>query len=618
MKYCPACKQNYLDNNQQLCPNDGQLLSLPDPYHLVGRTLMDKYRIDALISTGGMGAVYSAHHLMLNRRVAFKILLPHLTLGNQHMLTLFQREAELAGQFDQENIVNVTDAGQTPEGIAYIVMEWLDGHTLDDEMLQKRMLTLERTAMILRQIAAALDHAHSRRVIHRDLKPTNIMIVRRSDGSEQVKVVDFGIAKAVSEGTLSPISSLIGTPHYASPEQFVLGGHIDGRSDIYSLGVLLFQMLSGHLPFDAQSPQELLRMQRTDSPPSVRRYRVDVPIGIDQLISQMLAKNPEDRPKTAKEVSAIFEHVLKAVLGQHATFDDEDSPTIKESPAITQVVDDVSAARISATISDSDHSATIVLPVTAIGAPPSPHPITSSAETSKTEPVRRRTEFKQITTIAVLALAIIIVVIAFYRGLIGPLLSTRMVEPTPTPARTSRTELMNFYLEISKDQCRTFTRGSGAESLEAQQAFRIHFKPRENGYLYIISQNQANVPATFLTAQSDPRMGVRTNFIRAGDDFSFPSGDGAINCFGVTEEPMMALTVIFSPTQLASPSFLAAPARELNGTEQNEMRVWRQQYENGATQITPDFKQQESQVTVVRENGAGAKPVVFDLLLKRR
>src|SRR5262245_24776348 len=128
MRYCPACGKEYYDN-QRLCSDDGQILSLLDPYHLVGRTLMDKYRIDALVGIGAMGAVYSAHHLLINRRVAFKILLPNLTLGNPQMLVLFQREAEMAGQLNQENIVDIKDAGQTPEGIAYIVMEWLEGHT---------------------------------------------------------------------------------------------------------------------------------------------------------------------------------------------------------------------------------------------------------------------------------------------------------------------------------------------------------------------------------------------------------------------------------------------------------------------------------------------------------
>jgi serine/threonine protein kinase len=126
------------DDTPSLCPADGQPLSLPDPYHLVGRVLIEKYRIDALIGIGGMGAVYNAHHLMINRRVAFKILLPNLALGNEKLLNLFQREAETSGQLMHENIVDVKDAGRSPEGLAYIVMEWLEGHTLEDELRGRR------------------------------------------------------------------------------------------------------------------------------------------------------------------------------------------------------------------------------------------------------------------------------------------------------------------------------------------------------------------------------------------------------------------------------------------------------------------------------------------------
>src|SRR5262245_38123676 len=187
MKYCPECQQQYGDS-ESLCPADGHALSLPDPYHLVGRVLIEKYRIDALIGIGGMGAVYSAHHLMINRRVAFKILLPNLALGNEKLLNLFQREAQTSGQLTQEKIVDVKDAGRTPEGLAYIVMEWLEGNTLEEELRGTRQLGFTRIAELLRQIAAALDYAHAHRIVHRDLKPSNIILASLANGREQVKV----------------------------------------------------------------------------------------------------------------------------------------------------------------------------------------------------------------------------------------------------------------------------------------------------------------------------------------------------------------------------------------------------------------------------------------------
>jgi serine/threonine-protein kinase len=166
MKYCPQCERSYPDG-QFFCLDDGAQLSLRDPYHLVGRTLAAKYRLDALIGVGGMGAVYSAYHLALDRRVAFKILQPNLALGNSRALDLFEREARLAGRLIHENIVLVLDAGRTSDEIAYIAMEWLEGRTLEAELTVRGPLDFGRASEILRQVAGALSAAHAERIVHR-------------------------------------------------------------------------------------------------------------------------------------------------------------------------------------------------------------------------------------------------------------------------------------------------------------------------------------------------------------------------------------------------------------------------------------------------------------------
>ena len=310
MKFCPKCLKTY-DKTQRFCLEDGVLLSLKDPYHLVGTTLVEKYRLDALVGVGGMGAVYSALHLGIERRVAVKVLLPHLSLNNQRILGLFEREAKIAGRLTHENIADVKDAGQTPDGIAYLVMEWLGGSTLEDELAARGPLSLERTADLLRQMASALEEAHSKHVIHRDLKPSNVMLIRLQDGREQVKVLDFGIGKVLSDTSASPVSGVMGTPQYASPEQFNLGGNIDGRTDIYSLGIMLYQMLTGALPFDGPSIREVINLHLTAPPPPLRQLRPDAPQGIEDLITRMLSKNPEQRPQRAGEVSALFERGMR-------------------------------------------------------------------------------------------------------------------------------------------------------------------------------------------------------------------------------------------------------------------------------------------------------------------
>jgi eukaryotic-like serine/threonine-protein kinase len=311
MKACPQCHRDY-PNEQRFCLQDGALLALKDPYGLVGRVIAEKYRIDALAGVGGMGAVYSAHQLRIDRRVAFKMLLPNLALSNAQVVPLFEREARMAGQLQHENIATVYDAGRTPDDIAYLIMEWLEGTTLANALARHGKLSLENAAGVLRQIAAALDAAHAKRIIHRDLKPANVMLVKGPGGPPQVKVLDFGLAKVVSETTDNPVSALMGTPHYASPEQFRLGAPIDGRTDIYSLGIMLYEMLTGRLPFNAPTIQELMHLQQTAKPVPIRPLRPDVPVMIEQMVSRMFAKDPNQRPRQAGEVAALFERALKS------------------------------------------------------------------------------------------------------------------------------------------------------------------------------------------------------------------------------------------------------------------------------------------------------------------
>jgi serine/threonine protein kinase len=308
-KYCPTCRQNF-PTTQTACPHDQTVLSLPDPYLLLGRTLLEKYRIDALVGLGGMGAVYCAYHTGLDRRVAFKILQPNIAVVDEHLIELFEREAKVSGRLTHPNIVDVKDAGRTPDGLAYIVMEWLEGRTLDEELRAQGRLSYARTGEILRQIAAALAEAHAKNVVHRDLKPANVMLVQRGGGSEIVKVLDFGIGKILNE-TGAAVSAVMGTPSYASPEQLQLGGKIDGRSDIYSLGVILYRMLSGRLPFQSNSLSELVQMQLTLTPTALRALEPGVPAALDELVMQMLAKDPELRPADALAVARQYDAVVK-------------------------------------------------------------------------------------------------------------------------------------------------------------------------------------------------------------------------------------------------------------------------------------------------------------------
>lgn len=312
MKYCPQCRKNFAAT-LSACPTDGTPLALKDTYGLTGRIIADKYQIGDLAAFGGMSAVYHAHQIGVKRHVAFKILLPNLALEHPRMLGRFEREAHLAGRLTHENIAVIHDAGQTPDHLAYIVMEWLDGELLETELQQPYFLSYQRIGYLMRQIAAALDAAHAARVIHRDLKPTNIMIVPRPDGRDWVKVFDFGLAKVLSESVDLQISHALGTPHYASPEQFRPGEEISGQSDIYSLGVILYRMLTRHVPFDAADIHELIRLHLLEMPPPMARLRPGLPVELEQLVTRMLAKTPHYRPATATEAVELFEQAVQAL-----------------------------------------------------------------------------------------------------------------------------------------------------------------------------------------------------------------------------------------------------------------------------------------------------------------
>jgi eukaryotic-like serine/threonine-protein kinase len=320
MKYCPKCQRNYAVA-QSVCQDDGEPLALKDLYGLTGRVINDKYRIESLVTVGGMSAVYRARQIGVERRVAFKILLPNLAVHDTNLVTLFEREARTAGRLTHENIATVHDAGRTQDALAFIVMEWLEGKTLEEEFYAKGALSYPRILHLSRQIAAALDAAHAQSVIHRDLKPANIMIVPRAaragskerDGERDlVKVFDFGLAKISSESTDLQVSSALGTPHYASPEQFRIGEEIDGRSDIYSFGVILYRMLTGRLPFDAHSVHGLIRLHLLETPPPLRQLRPDAPLELEHLVNRMLAKTPHYRPATAFEAVEAIEQALRA------------------------------------------------------------------------------------------------------------------------------------------------------------------------------------------------------------------------------------------------------------------------------------------------------------------
>ncbi len=291
-----------------LCSADAAVLKrLEDP--LIGQTLAGKYRIEQLIKTGGMGSVYRGKHVLMDKTVAIKVLRPALA-GDDAVVARFSREAKAASKISHPHAVNVTDFGEAENGVVFLVMDYLDGRTLKEVISADGPLPIDRAVEIVRQVAGALDAAHAQGVIHRDLKSENIMLVRHN-GDEWAKVLDFGIAKIrVPEGghdaEITQANLVVGTPQYMSPEQCSQSGALDARSDVYSLGIIVYEMLTGRVPFTGESATAIMMKQVQDSPPLISSVRSDLPAGVAAVIKRALAKQPIDRFQSAGELSAAL------------------------------------------------------------------------------------------------------------------------------------------------------------------------------------------------------------------------------------------------------------------------------------------------------------------------
>jgi len=325
MKVCPECGGEFEDG--EFCPNDAARLrdesdredgEKTDP--LVGRLIDDRWRIQRKFSEGGMGSIYLASQKSVDRQVAIKTLRPQLS-DNDEFTERFFREARVTTTINHPHCVTIHDFGQTENGTLYLVMEYLEGEPLADRMQRGAMELLE-TLTIGKQIASALSAAHERDIVHRDLKPDNVFLLEISDGSTFCKVLDFGISKDLSEEQdLTKTGELFGTPRYMSPEQSE-GRELDGRTDLYSLGCILYEMLTGRPPFVGDTAMAILVAHVQEDVPSIDEVAPrEVPPQAADYVMAMLEKDPADRPLSAAEVGSKLEEILPTVSTGGRTWD---------------------------------------------------------------------------------------------------------------------------------------------------------------------------------------------------------------------------------------------------------------------------------------------------------
>ena len=332
-KVCVLC-QREIEGDHPVCPYDGGPVVSRRPDRMLGQRIADKYEIQELVSRGGMGVVYRAKHLLLDRPVAIKCIAEVLTY-DPAIWKRFEQEAKSASLLNHPNIITVHDFGLTKDGDLYLVMEYLEGASLNDFIELNGQLNERICARIFVQVCDALQHAHSMGILHRDLKPTNIFISSASRGPH-VKVLDFGLAKAMvsrdkTREKITRTGECLGTPDYMSPEQS-RGLTVDQRSDIYSCGVCIFEALTGSLPFSAEDLMQVLARQITERPPAFKEAAPHKQISkdIEQIVMRCLEKDPQKRYQSMGDLARALNAFLQKIESKTDAQSDRNFPVKPE------------------------------------------------------------------------------------------------------------------------------------------------------------------------------------------------------------------------------------------------------------------------------------------------
>lgn len=660
MKHCTVCDQRF-DDSVSFCPKDGEVLE-EDSGSLVGKALDGQYHIEALLGKGGMGAVYRARHILLGDRVAIKVLPPEMR-SNTEWLRRFQREGQAARRFRHPNAVTVYDLRTSGDGTIYLVMEYVEGNTLDVELKKHGRFTPAEAVGVLSPIMSVLNAAHAMGVVHRDLKPENIMIGKASTGGEPVvKLLDLGIAKlrevAGAEKTgntnLTIAGQMLGTPYYMSPEQWGElpddgNSEIDGRADIYSLGVVLYEIISGTRPFKGFTLAELRREHIQVMPPLLHEVVPDVSEGFSRVIARAIAKDRSQRQETAGELERELTSTLAAEgVSPSATLVDlspagvgagESSRGVVTSPhqtADTMLtgIDEVAPPR-----SDIPSQASTMPTVIAEPRPPAQPTIMSSSQAAMAppappgmvspEPVVARKKNSSALLLAGVGV-VVLLVIASVGGYF--VIHSMMGSPANNasssnpPAKTKETdapvahEVGRYWLQVNTEDKADAIRAGEQLKMESGQEFKIHFSPSENGYVYIVGPGEQNAPTTFLTAKPAPEFAVATNEVKSGEDFNFPADTHKNENWLKTDKNAGTeeFTIIFSQNPLTAPSFLETDA--LHELTQDELKEFDDLLAKNKANVlsTEVIKTGASPFVSVKipQTGAEGSPVIFKIRIE--
>lgn len=627
-KMCLTCDGSFLVETK-FCPHCGQPLH-DDPKALVGTRLDNLYQIEAFLGRGGMGAVYKARHTLLGDLVAIKTLKKELS-DDPTFLKRFQREGQAARSFRHPNSVTVHDLRSTPAGLVYMVLEYIEGVNLREYLHGHKRLSVRAAVALLTPIAGALDAAHRRGVVHRDMKPENVMVTTDESGDPHVKVLDLGLATIRVEPDVRPetalttVGTVVGTPHYMSPEQWGAPSRdgmevVDQRADVYSLGVMAFEMLTGEWPFKANSVQAFRTAHCTNQIPMASDICAEVPEKTSEVVAMALAKDRADRWPSAGafvaalEASATDEQSKGADDGQWLATVCDDSPRGAMFEETIVGGAETGGARVTnetlvraslpaprsgsaapgANAAASDASAadfvTVASPVIAASDEPGPVP----------EASRR----SGLLAAGGLAAAIALGALAMWSFGIPPF---REAATTPSSADGAAVapvasilapDVLRFGLDVKRKGESSILRVSGSEPLGRIEGFRLVLRPGAAGWIAVIGPNRSNVPTLFLPVDRSNKAGPDSEIV-------FPKGQW----IGATgETPSDTLTVVIVPEGAQVPAFaVGAAGRQLLPDEQRELDALR-----AARPLVSRFEQQEC----VFAGSLDGRPVVADIVVR--
>jgi Serine/threonine protein kinase len=642
MKTCQKCGTTY-DDVQSFCSRDGEVLR-DDHAEMIGHVLDNQYEIEAFIAEGGMGAVYRARHTLLGDFVAIKILPPEMR-RNAEWLKRFQREGRAARRFRHPNAVIVHDLRTSSEGWNYLVMEYVAGRTLDEEVEQRGgRLAPAESLKIIETIASVLDAAHAAGIVHRDLKPSNIMLT--NDGGT-IKLLDMGIAKIhdlqAGETVLTTAGQLLGTPYYMSPEQWGEiprdgGIEIDGRADLYSLGIVVYQITTGALPFKADTAIELRRAHCREQPRPLEQFDASIPAGWSRAVLRAMAKDRSERQATAGE----FARELKQSLGgaeEPVKTSRADAPTLAGTLNETNISGRVATPQHLAAPTVLDNSASVIAHQAAFESNAVSAATAPTLDAAPSVPKRSWTLGLMssrgcqvsLTVAAMVVLAVMVGGYALMNQLGGR--SDKNVAPSTTSGSSqnananttvvpsvgtansngSATEkaFMSYYLLLSPSALDEQQRALGNEPVEAGQSLQISFNASEDGFVHMLGEDGKGNPVVMPLGTF-----VAPAAVKAGQETELPVlARIKLNSAPRTEN----FTVIFTNTAIDLP-FASEPLpldgsfRKLTTEEQRKVRELRQRSAPARVIFYggPDL----GIAHVVLDGERDGRPVVFDIKLE--